>query len=118
MGYQIVGITVIIAWVSLISFPAFLIMRKVHVLRVDKAIEEIGLDIGELGNVSEDFIDAVREKIEAQEKIANKVKIAELEEEARKILDNKNSNRSENYLEKPQDAKKSSRYAEENEQDA
>jgi ammonia channel protein AmtB len=65
MGYQIVGITVIIAWVSLISFPAFLIMRKVHVLRVDRAVEEIGFDVAELGNVSEDFLDAVREKIEA-----------------------------------------------------
>ena len=56
MGYQIVGIVVIVCWVSLISFPAFLIMRKLHVLRVDKAVEEIGLDVAELGNVSEEFL--------------------------------------------------------------
>ena len=56
MGYQIVGIVVIIAWVSLISFPAFYIMREINVLRVDKAVEEIGLDVAELGNVSDEFI--------------------------------------------------------------
>ena len=48
MGYQIVGIFVIAAWTSLISVPAFLIMRKLHLLRVDKAIEEIGFDVAEL----------------------------------------------------------------------
>lgn len=32
-------------------------------LRVDKAIEEIGLDVAELGNVSEEFLEAVREDI-------------------------------------------------------
>lgn len=54
----------IIGWVSLISMPAFMIMRKLHVLRADKAIEEIGFD-AELNNVSDEFVDAVREKIEA-----------------------------------------------------
>ena len=48
----------------MIAFPAFMIMRKLHVLRADKAIEELGFD-AELNNVSEEFIDAVREKIEA-----------------------------------------------------
>jgi hypothetical protein len=31
-------------------------MRKLHLLRVDKAVEEIGLDLAELGGVSEEFI--------------------------------------------------------------
>ena len=30
---------------------------------VDKAIEEIGFDVAELGNVSEEFLEAVREDI-------------------------------------------------------
>lgn len=70
MGYQIVGIVVIIAWVSLISFPAFYIMREINVLRVDKAVEEIGLDVAELGNVSDEFISAVNEAIDAKDKVA------------------------------------------------
>jgi Amt family ammonium transporter len=61
MGYQIVGATVIVAFTSLISFPAFLIMSKTGMLRADKAIEEIGFDVAELSpGVSEEFIDAVR----------------------------------------------------------
>lgn len=88
MGYQLVGIVVIIAWVSLIAIPTFLIMRKLHVLRVDKAVEALGLDVAELGTVSEEFIDSVREHIEAKEKAtlklkeienAHKVKVIEIE---------------------------------------
>jgi Amt family ammonium transporter len=68
MGYQIVGITAIAAWTSLLSFTAFLIMRKLHLLRVDKAVEEIGFDVVELGNVSEEFLDVVRDEIEKTDK--------------------------------------------------
>lgn len=68
MGYQLVGAAVIFLFVSLVSFPTFLIMKKVNVLRADKAIEEIGFDVAEMQpGVSEDFIDAVRERIEAKE---------------------------------------------------
>lgn len=49
------------AFTSLISITAFLVLRKLHLLRVDKAIEEIGFDVAELGNVSENFLEAVRE---------------------------------------------------------
>ncbi len=66
MGYQIVGIVVILAWTSLISIPTFLILRKLHLLRIDPAIEEIGIDVAELGGVSEEFLDAVREQIKAK----------------------------------------------------
>jgi ammonia channel protein AmtB len=56
-----VGATVIVAFTSLISLPAFLIMSKTGMLRADKAIEEIGFDVAELNpGVSEEFIDAVR----------------------------------------------------------
>jgi ammonia channel protein AmtB len=47
---------VIVAWTSLISFPAFLILRKLHLLRADKAAEELGFDVSELGSVSEECI--------------------------------------------------------------
>lgn len=68
MGYQLVGITVIISFVSLITIPTFLILSNIEALRVDKVIEEIGFDIAELRpGVSEDFIEAVRERIEAKE---------------------------------------------------
>jgi hypothetical protein len=63
MGYQLVGITIIIAWISLFSIITFLILRKLHLLRVDPAVEEVGLDVAELGNVSEEFLDAVRQEI-------------------------------------------------------
>jgi Amt family ammonium transporter len=68
MGFQLVGITVIACFVSLITIPTFLILSNIEVLRADKVIEEIGFDIAELQpGVSEDFIEAVRERIEAKE---------------------------------------------------
>jgi hypothetical protein len=70
MGYQIVGITVIIAWTSLITLTGFYILRKLHLLRVDKAIEEIGFDIAELGGgVSDEFLNVVREQIKAKKNL-------------------------------------------------
>ncbi len=68
MGYQLVGAAVIFAFVSLISFPTFLILKKINALRADKAIEEIGFDVADLHpGVSEEFIEAVRQRIEAVE---------------------------------------------------
>lgn len=66
MGNELVGIVVITAWVSLFSIIAFLILRKLHMLRVDPAIEEIGLDVAELGTVPEEYIEAVREQIKVK----------------------------------------------------
>lgn len=66
MGYQLVGITVIIAFVSVVIFPTFLILKNVNALRADKAIEEVGFDVVEQG-VSTEFLDAVRDRIEAKE---------------------------------------------------
>ena len=69
MAYQIVGIAVIFLFVSAVVVPAFIILSKTDALRADKAIEEIGFDVAELGHpgVSEEFIEAVRERIEAKE---------------------------------------------------
>ena len=73
MGFHIVGIVVIVAFTSLVAAPSFLILRKLHLLRVSKAIEEIGLDVAELsGKVPEAFLDAVEEQIEKQEKAQQK----------------------------------------------
>ena len=72
MGFQFVGIFCIAAWTSLMSVPAFLIMRKLHLLRADKAVEEIGFDVAELGTVSEEFIDNVRQHIEMKDQLAEK----------------------------------------------
>ena len=69
MGYQIVGIVVIVVFTSLVMLPAFLVLSKTGALRADKAIEEIGFDVAELvPGVSEEFLDAVRENIETKEK--------------------------------------------------
>jgi len=87
MGYQLVGIAVIVLFVSIISFPVFTIMKKLHILRADKAIEEIGFDVAELNpGVSEEFIDEVRERIDAKEAHTRKRREFADEEQERKNL--------------------------------
>ena len=49
-GWQLLGSIVIIAWVSLMSVPYFLLMRKLNLLRVPLIHEIIGLDIAEMGS--------------------------------------------------------------------
>ena len=74
MGYQLVGILVIVLYVSLIMLPTFYILRKLHILRADKAIEEIGFDVAYISpGVSKDFIDVVRDKIDAREEQEKKI---------------------------------------------
>ena len=74
MGYQLVGILTIFLFTSVIMFPAFFIMRKLHVLRADKAVEEIGFDVAHIyPGVSSEFLNAVRDKIEAREEQEKKL---------------------------------------------
>lgn len=74
MGYQLVGILTIFLFTSLIMFPAFFIMRKLHVLRADKAVEEIGFDVASIyPGVSQEFLNSVNEKIEAREEQEKKL---------------------------------------------
>jgi glycerol-3-phosphate responsive antiterminator len=55
-------------------FPAFFIMRKLHVLRADKAVEEIGFDVARIyPGVSQEFLNSVNEKIEAREEQEKKL---------------------------------------------
>jgi hypothetical protein len=59
---------VIIFFTTAVVLPAFVIMSKLEILRADKAIEEIGFDVADINpGVSDEFIDAVREKIDAME---------------------------------------------------
>lgn len=68
MGFQLVGASVIFLFVSIVIVPTFIILRKTDALRADKVIEEIGFDVAEVSpGVSEDFINAVRDRIEAKE---------------------------------------------------
>jgi hypothetical protein len=60
-------------------------MRKLHILRVDKAVEEIGLDIAELGNVSEEYINAVRDEIDKRDKQTKKAAEAKVVDEAQPV---------------------------------
>jgi hypothetical protein len=55
-------------------------MRKLHILRVDKAIEEIGFDVAELGNVSEEYINAVRDELDKRDQQAKKAAEAKVAE--------------------------------------
>lgn len=74
MGYQLVGILVIVLFVSLIMLPTFFILSKLHILRADKAVEEIGFDIAVINpGVSQEFINVVRDKIEAREEQEKKI---------------------------------------------
>ena len=83
-GYQVVGIVVIVAWTSFLSVPAFVVLRKLHLLRVDVAVEEVGLDVAELQGVSEEFLDAVRQQINLKAAKGLDVEEAEPEEETEK----------------------------------
>jgi len=53
MGWQIVGIFAIVAWVTLIALPYFWIMKRLGLLRVPLIHEIIGLDIAEMGSKAE-----------------------------------------------------------------
>lgn len=54
------GAFAIFTWVSIFSAIFFLTMRKFNLLRVTKEIEIIGMDISELGGVSEDVYAKLR----------------------------------------------------------
>lgn len=68
MGYQLVGIVVIVCFTSIVSLSAFYVLDNIGLLRIDKAVEEIGIDVAKFApGVSEEFLTIVRDKIEAKE---------------------------------------------------
>ena len=86
MGYQLVGVAAIIGFVSVVAFPTFMILKNVNGLRADKAVEEIGFDVAELQpGVSEEFLDAVRERIDAKETQERKRNAALTDDEKVKV---------------------------------
>ena len=86
MGYQLVGVAAIIGFVSVVAFPTFMILKNVNGLRADKAVEEIGFDVAELQpGVSKEFLDAVREKIDAKETQERKRNAALTDDEKVKV---------------------------------
>lgn len=54
------GALSIFTWVSLFSISFFLTMKKFNLLRVPKEIEIIGMDISELGALSEETYGKLR----------------------------------------------------------
>lgn len=50
MGWQILGLLAIAAWVTVFSLVFFLLMRKLNLLRVPLVHEIMGLDVAEMGS--------------------------------------------------------------------
>lgn len=48
------------AWVAFMSSTIFFTLRRLGLFRVDKAIEIIGLDIAEMGGLSEEVYEKIR----------------------------------------------------------
>ena len=51
---------VVVAWVGSVSSAIFYILNRLHLFRVDKAIELLGLDIAEMGALSEEVYKHIR----------------------------------------------------------
>lgn len=60
LGLQALGAVAIFLWVSFLSIPLFLILNKLNLFRVPKEIEIIGLDISEMGGLSDDMYSKLR----------------------------------------------------------
>jgi ammonium transporter, Amt family len=61
-GYQLLAIVCVMSWVGLTSGTIFLTLKRLGLFRVDKAIELIGLDIAEMGGLSEDVYEKIRKE--------------------------------------------------------
>lgn len=48
------------AWASVCSILFFLLMKKLDLLRIPKEIEIIGLDVAELGGLSDDVYQKIK----------------------------------------------------------
>lgn len=51
---------VILLWTAVTTFIVFYTLKRLDLLRVDKSIEVIGLDIAEMGGVPEDVYEKMR----------------------------------------------------------
>lgn len=53
----------IMGWTAVISTLFFLIMERLGKFRIDQSIELIGLDIAEMGGLSNDLLDKIRREL-------------------------------------------------------
>lgn len=60
------GVVVIFAWVSVLTIAIFMGLKYAGLLRIDKAVEVIGLDIAEMGGVSDDVYQKVKQEFSAR----------------------------------------------------
>lgn len=60
LGYQIVGLVCMFVWTSILSIGFFLLMNKLKLLRINKEIEIIGLDIAELGGMTDEIYQRIK----------------------------------------------------------
>ena len=57
LGWQLIGMFSILAWVAVFSLPYFYIMKRLKLLRVPLIHEIIGLDVAEMGSTAHvDFL--------------------------------------------------------------
>lgn len=61
-GYQLLAIVCVMSWVSFTSGTIFFTLKRLGLFRVDKAIELIGLDIAEMGGLSEEVYEKIRKE--------------------------------------------------------
>ena len=54
------GIVAVLIWTALTSSAFFYTMKRLGLLRIDPTIEIIGLDIAEMGGLSEDMYEKIR----------------------------------------------------------
>lgn len=59
-GVQVLGMVCVFIWVSVLAGGLFLLLKKLGLLRIDKAVEVIGLDIAEMGGVSDEIYNKVK----------------------------------------------------------
>ena len=52
LGWQLIGLLCIIAWVVCLTLPYFLVMKKLKLLRVPLIHEVVGLDVSEMGSTA------------------------------------------------------------------
>ena len=62
-GYQITGMVIIFTWTSLFAITYFLLMHVLGLLRVDRATEILGLDLRDLGGLSEADWSVITEEV-------------------------------------------------------
>ena len=53
----------VLAWVVATTLPIFLFIKKIGFFRIDKTIEIIGLDIAEMGGMSEELYEKIRQDL-------------------------------------------------------